>query len=391
MNGAPSETLTRKQLYDMVWSTPMLRLARTFGCSATWLARICREASVPVPPRGYWAKKRAGKAVQRRGLPRSADPSEIVTSYSPPDPNAANDDSPSGRGSFVETARIIVAERLHAPVGIVADARDALRDAQEGEKGMLKCPKGCLQLSVSRKALGLALRVADALLKACENRGWPVRLVGDRAVAVVDAIPIAVTINEDFERREAPPAPKAGSYSFHYNRNSSYVHRPSGQLSVTIEATQHPYLPGVRRNWHGTAGKPLEAKLASVLVGMTRMAMAVRADNEASARREQEAADRERAAESARLRRERMQRAIAEEKSRVESLLDQSRRWHTAHTLRAFIAAARERGATGKVDLHGKDLQTWVAWAAEQADRLDPFVENPSPRAAGISDEQGHD
>jgi hypothetical protein len=94
--GAPSEclSLTRKQLYDMVWSTPMLRLSRTFQCSPTWLARICREASVPVPPRGYWAKKRAGKAAHRRGLPRSADPEEVVVRYSPPDATAEPAASP---------------------------------------------------------------------------------------------------------------------------------------------------------------------------------------------------------------------------------------------------------------------------------------------------------
>src|SRR5690606_37740595 len=102
-------------------------------------------------------------------------------------------------------------------------------------------------------------------------------------------------------------------------------------------------------NWHSTPTKPVEAKLASVLAGMNRLAMAVRADNEARARREEEAAERERAAAKARQEREQRQRAIAEEEARVVSLLEQSRRWHTANTLRAFIDAARERGATGKV------------------------------------------
>src|SRR5262245_2676936 len=83
----PSEplNLTRKQLYDMVWSTPLLRLARTFHCSSTWLARICRDASVPVPTRGYWARKRAGKAARRQQLSRSADPDEVVVTYTPSD------------------------------------------------------------------------------------------------------------------------------------------------------------------------------------------------------------------------------------------------------------------------------------------------------------------
>lgn len=399
--GGPSRqlSLTRKQLYDMVWSTPMMRLSRTFQCSSTWLARICRGASIPVPPRGYWAKKRAGKAVQRRGMPHSADPGEVVVSYSPsgatteakappapPPPSAAT----GAATDAADDGRILVPERLSAPVQIVADAREALRDAQEGENGMLKCPKGCWQLTVSRKALGLTFRVADAIFKACEQRGWPVRLEGERAVVTVDSIPIAVLFAEGFDRSEAPPAPTPGYYSFHYNRSNTYIYRPSGRLTITIEATQRPYQPGVRRNWHGTADKPVEAKLASVLVGMNRLATVVRAGNEERARRDQELAAQVRAAELARLERERMQRAIAEEKARVESLLEQSRRWHTATALRAFIEAARVRGSTGKVDLHGKDLQAWIQWAVTQADRLDPFVADPAPNAAEANGEQGH-
>lgn len=36
--------LTRHELHDKVWSTPMTRLAREFRCSSTWLAQICAAA-----------------------------------------------------------------------------------------------------------------------------------------------------------------------------------------------------------------------------------------------------------------------------------------------------------------------------------------------------------
>lgn len=355
-----------------------------------WLRRwLSREALRPSQssdsPAGLLDTVHAGQAPTRARLPRADDEAKIhLPSVREPGDAAAE------AADAEDDDRIVVSERLSAPIAFVADARDALRDAQEGDNGMLKCPKGCWQLTVSRKALGLALRVGDALFKACEKRGWPVRLDGDRAVVTVDSSPIAVTISEGFDRSEAPPDPRPGYYSFHYNRNASYVYRPSGQLSFSIEATQRGYQPGVRRNWHGTAGKPTEAKLASVLVGMTRLAMAVRADNEERARREREAAERQHAAEMARIERERMHRAIAEENARVESLLEQSRRWHTANTLRAFIEVARERGATGKLNLHGKDLHAWILWAAAHADRIDPFVAAQAPPTAAIREEQEH-
>lgn len=380
----PDAVLTREQLYDLVWSKPISQLEQSHGFAEGSLAKLCARHKVPTPPRGYWTQVHAGQAPTRARLPRGEAEAKIHL------PSAREpSDSAVKAAAAGDADRIAVSERLSAPIAIVANARDALRDAQEGDNGMLKCPKGCWQLTVSRKALGLALRVADALFKACENRGWPVRLDGDRAVVTVGSVPIAVTITEGFDRSEAPPKPKPGYYTFHYNRNASYVYRPSGQLTVTIEATQRGYQPGVRRNWHGTAGKPVEAKLASVLVGMNRLAMAVQADDEERIRTQQEAAERQRAAEMARIERERMQRAIAEENARVESLLEQSRRWHTANTLRAFIEVARERGSTGKVDLQGKDLQAWIEWAAAQADRIDPFVAAPVPRATVIRDELG--
>lgn len=74
--------LTRRELYEKVWSAPMIRFARAFRCSSTWFAQICADAGVPVPGRGYWAKKRAGKRATRRGLRKGLDP-EVVLHYVP--------------------------------------------------------------------------------------------------------------------------------------------------------------------------------------------------------------------------------------------------------------------------------------------------------------------
>jgi hypothetical protein len=52
---------TRKELYGLVWSQPMRTAARSVGISDVALARHCRKANVPVPPRGYWARKQSGK------------------------------------------------------------------------------------------------------------------------------------------------------------------------------------------------------------------------------------------------------------------------------------------------------------------------------------------
>lgn len=63
MSGAT--ILTRRELYDLVWSKPMATLAGEFGLSDVGLAKICERHRVPHPPRGYWAKLAAGKPVRK--------------------------------------------------------------------------------------------------------------------------------------------------------------------------------------------------------------------------------------------------------------------------------------------------------------------------------------
>lgn len=52
----PARTLTRAELYERVWRTPMSRLAVEFGITGNGLAKICSRLNVPLnvpyPPRG---------------------------------------------------------------------------------------------------------------------------------------------------------------------------------------------------------------------------------------------------------------------------------------------------------------------------------------------------
>lgn len=60
---------TRRALYDLVWTQPMKTLAESVGISDVALAKQCKRANIPVPNRGYWARKQAGKPVVQIALP----------------------------------------------------------------------------------------------------------------------------------------------------------------------------------------------------------------------------------------------------------------------------------------------------------------------------------
>jgi hypothetical protein len=61
--------LTRKELYEKVWSQPVRTLAKEFGISDVGLKKTCKRHDIPTPGVGYWAKVEHGKTVRREKLP----------------------------------------------------------------------------------------------------------------------------------------------------------------------------------------------------------------------------------------------------------------------------------------------------------------------------------
>jgi integrase len=67
------QRMSRRELYDLVWSEPMTALAKRFGISDRGLTKVCRRSDIPAPPRGYWAKIAARGTHERPDLPRRDD------------------------------------------------------------------------------------------------------------------------------------------------------------------------------------------------------------------------------------------------------------------------------------------------------------------------------
>src|SRR5688572_1238573 len=76
-------TFTRESLYQAVWSKPITSLAYDLGLSDRGLSRLCERHEIPVPSRGYWAKKAVGQRVEPEPLPLGEDET-IVIAATPP-------------------------------------------------------------------------------------------------------------------------------------------------------------------------------------------------------------------------------------------------------------------------------------------------------------------
>jgi len=121
-----SRTLSRRELYKLVWSTPVRRLAKDFGLSDVGLSKVCRKYSIPTPPVGYWAKKQHGAPARRKPLPRpndGSDPSITIPPHPPRRVPAPPEWPPYVRDPAI-AAKIV---EVMKPENQVLAAADALR------------------------------------------------------------------------------------------------------------------------------------------------------------------------------------------------------------------------------------------------------------------------
>src|SRR5436190_15034976 len=75
---AQETRISREELYERVWAEPVRTVAKRFGVSDVGLAKDCKRLKIPLPGRGYWAKKAAGKSAPRTQL-QTLPPNDAVT------------------------------------------------------------------------------------------------------------------------------------------------------------------------------------------------------------------------------------------------------------------------------------------------------------------------
>ena len=161
----PPVTLTRQQLYDRVWATPIETLAKEFGLSGRGLGKLCARYLIPVPPRGYWAKKTAGKRVHKPTLPPLEDQhrQKIRFAAQSSSENEANDAPPEVHPLLaferLPEHRITVDDNLQLTSDHVLKTQRLLSRSKRDVNGLSIVPAGALHIHASRDMRERALRI----------------------------------------------------------------------------------------------------------------------------------------------------------------------------------------------------------------------------------------
>lgn len=157
--------VSRQELYELVWSTPMTKVAEKLQVSNSYMARVCTALNVPRPGRGYWAKLAVGGAPRREPLPEPQPGDQL--SWEP-----GGELSPAAKLRSRQDSEPSPRSRSQARVHwLVNSARQHFDHCRPGKEGDYLKPykKLLVDITSSKACLGKAFAFASSLFNALES------------------------------------------------------------------------------------------------------------------------------------------------------------------------------------------------------------------------------
>jgi hypothetical protein len=368
--------LDRAQLYNLVWSEPIIKIAKRYGLSDVGLSKLCRRHNIPLPPRGYWAKLQAGKAVQRLALPNNEGEDsrnailEAVTH------------SKQGEGNTQEADSRLQAERLPANKivvpGDMSQLHPVIQQAWSAYRTVKRDPRAQYplidgkrhpSLSISHTNTERGLRILNAIFQAAVERGMKLEADSSRRFyTVINAgrEKFFVHIREHIHSEETEASKK---WQEKYGgrgvwRDREYDYTPTNNFD--LELRDHENRRNIQK-WSDRPGKLIEDRLNECLAKMIREDERRKALDQQRERWRQEY-------EAQQERRRQEERRVQLEAWRRECLIDQVERWRQAKDLREYLDEVERRlPSTSLVESHD-DYMRWLQWGRQYADQLDPML-----------------
>lgn len=368
-----AKPLTRKQLYDLVWQKPMMVIAKEYGLSDKGLAKLCERNGIPVPPRGYWAKKAAGHKVSKPPLVMpEAQEAETILLLRKATPVIKNIEITEALPQEIQDAinreslpknQITVPQTLHNPHVIIAHWIKEDDESWENSRRWGLGDKSPKTTPLHQRQR----RILSALLKALEARGFALetdRTYTRRICIEHERYKLHVHI-EEYIRRQRRELTRQEKIERSWGQQKWAIERENTDqlvLKISSDHRRHLY-----KKFSDTEDHLLEAQLNKVIVGIIEQLWELkkqRLESEAYQRRWQEEQQRQRKIEEAQ----------AIEKQRKEDLETKAFNWKKAAGIREYVAAVESTFKQGTLKVGSEEFNTWKMWALAHADALDPIT-----------------
>lgn len=202
--------LSRIQIYELVWSKPIQKLAKEYGFSDVGFSKICRRHNIPLPARGYWAKVSAGIKTSKVPLPNPKTEGNVYI----PNRKSISDDEILNKKKKLDQAKIDLEKigvfkvpvQLDSPHKITKNTHkffekilknlDLIQSSNTLPneyfsmintyyRGRIRCKTAdCFHVTVSKENTGRALILLDVLVKELGKYGFKIQNNNDKEPVV---------------------------------------------------------------------------------------------------------------------------------------------------------------------------------------------------------------
>lgn len=349
------KTLTRKELYELVWSEPMLSLSKKYTISDTGLRKICIRLNIPLPKAGHWQKLQFGKKINQPKLSYNDAVDQQITL------SLRNEET---KDIFIVPSpikilqkeienhlktKLTVPESLTKPDILVIEAKNVLRSQKPDDwlyKGTVRCAGDALDIRVAPKNITRTLLFWDTLIKALRARGHEIRFRNRETYVIVEGHDLKILFREKMKKEVV----KDGNLD-------RTVYQPTGILSFQLYSYPN-------KEWKdGTL--PLEQQLSKIISKLELAArywtlLRMQQKKEEDVRKEKERIIKE------------FEQRQEKDLAAFNDMLQKASRWHKANNLHNYINEVEAKSLAN--NNFSEELKTWLEWARKKADWYDPFV-----------------
>jgi len=328
-------TITRKELYALVWAESLSQVGRRYGLSEYRLRQLCIRMEIPMPRATYWDKLVPIKDKVMVPLPAGyrGDPAvALMLAQS-------------------ETSEPALSERGKVLDPLVESVKDTLlkntKDRYGIRDGLVFGASGQMDIRVAPPTIERACRFMDRFLRALRARGHTLTINGNTTSVLVEKEVLPLVCREKRIR-------VSGSAGRPWHTTEL---QPTGILALEMGNIFHP------KEWKdGTVS--LEGQIPGILDKLEAVSRLITSEKLEWARQRAEQEEKERIRREPELRRE-------NEQKNFKNLLRAVERWQRAALLREYLAAVEGSEAISPEKRH------WLAWGRGKADWYDPLVNGP--------------
>ncbi|QQU02115.1 hypothetical protein [Myroides odoratus] len=325
--------LTRKELYDLLWNTPLNKIADDYNLTIQQIKDSCNANNIPLPQVGYWSKLKYNK-----------QPSIAVLDNSIPFDHIIN------LQDYTNKKTIHKSDILKSFKKTKKDSSLDVLIQNYKEKDRNKDQKSStIIIHTSDQQKKRAVNFMNSFIKLMRKRGF--NFIEKHGVIVIDFKGITMSFSIREHRNRIPTS--KGPYYY----DSIYKH--SGRLIFSAGPSYRS------KEWTDSKTTKLEDKILNIIQAIELMA--------------QEEYQWNIKAEESRIRREieqqkriEIEKIEKQEQAKFNILLSESKDYQACLQIRAYIQAIEQKAILdNNLTL---ELINWLNWAKSKVDAMDPLV-----------------